>query len=232
MAITATALTGDSDGTTGSSATTASVSPGANRLQLLHVQAHPAGGPGYATVTGCGLTWVSVDQHNYDGGGGDTQMLYRALGASPSSGALTIDFGGGNDQLEICWSLVEFDGVDTGGTDGSVAVVQAVKATGTGTAPAATLAAFGDAGNATYGAVVSGSAGYPLAGGSGFTEVHNFQGPTVGLLTLSEWRNDNDTSVDASAGASTVWGMIAVELKAAASGPVPRIVHPVTSARF
>lgn len=231
MAITATALTSDSDGTTGSSATTASVSPGANRLQLLHVQAHPAGGPGYATVTGCGLTWVSVDQHNYDVGGGDTQMLYRALGASPSSGALTIDFGSGNDQLEICWSLAEFDGVDTSGTDGSGAIVQAVKATGTGTAPAATLAAFGDAGNATYGAAACGSAGWPLAAGTGFTELHNLQGPTVGLVTLSEFRADNDTSVDASS-ASATWGVIAAELKAAPTGPAPRIVFPVQSVRF
>lgn len=232
MAINATALTSDSDGTTGSSATTASVAPGANRLQLLHVHAHPAGGPAYATVTGCGLTWESVDQHNYDVSGGDTQMLYRAMGASPSSGALTIDFGTGNDQLEICWSLAECDGVDTSGTNGSGAVVQAVKASGSSTAPAATLAAFGDAANATYGAVVGGSAGWPLAGGSGFTELHNFQGPTVGLLTLSEFRADNDTSVDASAGASTTWGVIAVELKAAATGPAPRIVHPVQSVRF
>ena len=46
-------------------------------------------------------------------------------------------------------------------------IVQAVKATGTGTAPAATLAAFGDAGNATYGAAACGSAGWPLAAGTG-----------------------------------------------------------------
>lgn len=213
--VTATTLTSGSDGTTVSLATTASVTPSANKLQLLHVHAHPAGGPGYATVTGCGLTWVSVDQHNYDGGGGDTQMLYRALGGSPSTGALTIDFGTGNDQLEICWSLAEFGNVDTSGSDGAGAVVQAVKATGTSTTPSATLAAFGSTDNATYAAVSTGSGGYPLIAGLP-NELHNFQGPTVGLLTLSEWKGYNDTTADASC-VSTVWGVIAVEIKGASS---------------
>jgi hypothetical protein len=215
MAVSGATVTSGSDGTTGTSATTASVTPTSNALQLLLVQAHPSGGPGYATVTGCGLTWVSVDQHNYDVGGGDTQMLYRALGASPSTGTISIDFGVGNDQLEICWSLTEYTGVDTSGTNGSGAIVQAVKNTGTSTTPAATLAAFGSANNATYGGIVTGSAGFPLAVGSGFTSLHNFQGPTVGLMTLSEWKASNDTSVDGTC-ASTVWGIIAVEIKAAA----------------
>lgn len=226
MPVTAAVVTNGSDGTTGTSAVTASVSPEANKLQLLHVHAHPAGGPSFPTsITGCSLTWNLLQEHNYSAGGGDVQSLYYAIGSSPSTGSITIDFGTGNDQLEITWSLVEFGGVDTGSP-----IVQSAKAAGTSTTAAVTLATFASSENATYGAAAAGSGGFPLGVGSGFTSLHNFQGPTVGLLTLSEWRADNDTSVDASVGASVDWGMIGVEIRAAPSGPPPKIVTPVTAA--
>lgn len=100
------------------------------------------------------------------------------------------------------YSICEFSGVDTTGSDGSGAVKQS--ATNSSTAVTAggtlvvTLSAFSDGGNATYGGFGSVSTiSVELGVGSGFTLIHDV-GDTGGFLfnALTEYKLSNDTTVD------------------------------------
>lgn len=223
--VTAVNLTSGSTGSSTSSVTTASVSPTANKLQLLAVHSRNFTGsaPPAPTVTGCGLTWVQVATLQHDTGPTSLKRvtLFRAMGASPSTGTLTIDFAG-DSQTDVCWSLDEFTGTDTSGTNGSGAIVQTVTAkdeTGSATSITATLAAFGSVNNATYGAFahVAPTNGVTASAGSGFTALASPLDTVIGLIT--EFKTTNDTTVDGSlSGSSFELGMIASEIKAAAAG--------------
>ena len=215
MAITAANLTSGGTTTNATSFATASVSPGANRLILVAVDCTPDSGAAAPTVTGNGLTYVLIDGGEYGGpGAGRDVWLFRAMGASPSAGAITINFGAVS-QASINWSVDEFDGVDTSGTNGSGAIVQSVK-----TLPAAnavgiaiTLAAFGSTNNFAYMACSHG-ANETWTVGSGFTALANrsIGSPSLGFLTEYQ---QNDNICDASYATSTTRGGVAVEIKAA-----------------
>lgn len=223
--VTAVNLTSGSTGASTSTVTTASVSPSANKLQLLAVNSRNFTGsaPPAPTVTGCGLTWVQVTNIQYDTGPTSLKRvtLFRAMGASPTTGTLSIDFAG-DSQTDVCWSLDEFTGMDTSGTNGSGAIVQTVTAkdeTGSATSITATLAAFASASNATYGAFahVAPTNGQTASAGSGFTALASPVDTTIGLI--AEFKTTNDTTVDGSiSGVSYELGMIAVEIAAASSG--------------
>lgn len=175
-----------------------------------------------SSVTGNGLTWVQVATVAFDTAGAirSTLTLLRALGAAPSAGAVTINFAATHHSSS--WSVIEFSGVDTGGTDGSAAVVQSVTDLSASDADgilSVALAAFGSANNATYGMFGSnGSAGFTP--GLGFTEIHDVpQATSPTSVLMTEFRVDNDTSVDATrdGGSALDLGGIAVEIKAGAS---------------
>src|SRR3990167_6411072 len=191
MAITQNTLTGAAATGNATSFITASISPGANRLILAFVF-------GFRTITadatptlsGNGLTWVNAD-HRGLGCSNENSTIFRAMGASPSAGAVTIDYGA-NTHDACVWSIMEFDGVDTSGTNGSCAVVQIVAgnaATCADTAVTATLAAFGSVDNATYFACrwYDQTAPGQLTAASpnaGFTEIHD-------ILTRTDAAADN-----------------------------------------
>lgn len=209
----------DIDGT--SAAATASVSPTGNRLELLTVTSRTgiSTEPNEPTITGNGLTWVKVDGVYWDTTSGSRKKttVFRAMGASPSAGTIAIDFGG-QAQTDVIWSLVEFDGVDTSGTNGSGAIVQtATNSDGSATVSTitATLAAFSSVNNATFGAFGYSSASNNMTVGSGFTESSDDW--TTGNQTenFTEYKLSNDTTVDASGGANGEIGAIAIEIKAA-----------------
>jgi len=202
----------DVDGT--ATATTASVSPGSNNLLLLSIAntdnttAAPTG------IAGLGLTWVIIADRQYNTAGTLRRIsTWRALGAV-TPGTIVITFSGGTN--DIYWSLDQFSGVVTSGTNGSGAIVQEVDREETPAAVTAsvTLAAFSHANNATYGAFgSSGSDGATV--GSGFT-----LGATVGtnannVSLLTEWKATNDTVVDYSQTNSHKMGAVGIELKAA-----------------
>lgn len=218
--VAATHLTTNGSATDGTTFTTASITPTGNRLVLAFVYSASAGSPDQPTLSGNGITWVSVATlMNADH---DVRVsLYRGMVASPSAGAVTITHTG--TMLQCLWSINEFDGVDTGGTNGSAAVVQS--ATGENTASTSlsvTLAAFGDAGNATFGGfgVVKSGAAEVQSPGTGFTELGDFQLDDDGLgwSVQTEWRADNDTTVDQSSASSHIRRQgIAAEIKAAAA---------------
>lgn len=215
MAITATHILTNGSGTDGTSFETASVSLSANKLVLLAVTNRiSATPPTTPTVSGASRTWTQVatkDESNIQ-----RTTVFRSLSGSANSGALTIDFGL-DTQVRCLWSVAEFTGVDTGGTNGASAIVQSVTDSSASADPfSITLAAFSDAANATYGAIGVTVADAAITEGSGFTELGDavITEATV-TATQSEWRADNDTSVDWNLNAAAVCTGVAIELKIA-----------------
>ncbi len=218
MAINITNLIAEKSTTPASSYNTSSISPAANNLILLAVTARRADStqPVAPTVTGNGLTWVKIAEIAWDTGGTSRKntFLFRAMGASPSPGAVTINFGTQNITLPN-WEIDQASGVDTSGTNGSGAVVQsAVNKDETNASVTVTLAAFGNANNATYGAFASDD--NTLGGftaGSGFTRLSTIDGSTT-TAGGTEWKTANDTTVDGSFSTTAIGG-IAIEIRAA-----------------
>jgi hypothetical protein len=205
------------------SATTASYTPSANKLILVTVHSRTgiSTEPNQPTLSGNDLTWVAIDSSYWDTSSSSRHKtsVFRSMGSSPSTGALTIDFAG-QTQTDISWIIDEFSEIDTSGTNGSGAVVQSnhnSDETGSATSLTVTLSAFGSSNNATFGAFSSGGNGTygvgDLVAGSGFTIVGK---QTEACVNGTEFRNDNDISVDASyTENSSSWGGVAIEIKAA-----------------
>jgi len=139
MAFKVTNLTAGTDTTDDSDSITASITPSANKLILLTVSSRAdAVQPTISSISGNGLTWVEIGHSDYDASGSRRSIfLYRAMGASPSSGAVTITWGG--TQTAKAWVIDEISGVDTSGTNGSGAIVQFKASNATGTSLTITL---------------------------------------------------------------------------------------------
>jgi len=196
-------------GTNNTSFSTASITPSANKLVLLSVASRVSGGGTTApTVTGNGLTWVLV-RSTKEAASWNRISVFRAMGASPSSGATTISFGS-ITQLSAIWSVTEYTNMDTSGTNGSGAIAQIATNSGIAvTTLTATLGAFSATANATYGAIVSEVAG-AITHGTDFTEIHDVNVTDNSLET--EWKNSNDTTVDWSWGPTARVAGIGLEI--------------------
>lgn len=225
MAIAATSLEGAASASNASSYATGSITPTANRLVLAAVS-NFRGGSGaieIPTLTGNGLTWVQVATvQSANANLGRRVTVFRAMGASPSAGAVTIDFAGAT-QSNCAWSIIEFSDIDTSGTDGSGAVVQSKTASNTtGTAGTADFdAAFGDAvNNATYSALTMGGGGTDvITHEAGFTELHEVQPTGEAQRLHSMWRLAEDQTPAPTWVNSLHWAQVAIEIKAAGAGP-------------
>lgn len=107
---------------TGGEADTASVAPGANKLILAVAAARwddvPTGD--VLSAAGNGLTWTLVEQvFVWDGGASTrTVSVFKAIGSSPSSGAMTFtETGvGANITGRLSYTIVEFENADDAGT--------------------------------------------------------------------------------------------------------------------
>ena len=211
MAVGATLLTADTSQVAGTSHNTASISPGANHLILAWIESHPTATP---TLSGNGLTWVQVDQAT---DGNSRTTLFRAMGASPSSGAVTISHGG-TSQDSVSWIIVEHDGTDTTGTNGSGAVVQSAHTNGlVATSITMTLASGIGSGNAVAAAASVASNSDTQTPGSGYTKLGETTSTTEGNFA-HEWAASGTTTPSFSSASNTDrWG-IAVEIKAAGGG--------------
>ena len=213
MPVTQAALTSGFSETDATSYSTASITPSADQLILAAVTSSAASGIAAPTVTGNGLTWVQVASIALTDGF-RMVTVFRSMGAAPSAGAVTFDFGA-TTQVRCLWAISEFASVDTTGTNGSGAVVQSATNTAASGNPAtATLAAFGSTDNATYGAW-AGSFNQTAAqtAGTGFTKIHDVDPTTENQSLGTEWRNDNDTTVNATWTDSAASGTIGVEIK-------------------
>lgn len=201
-------------GTAASSFALASVSPRANRRQLLAVLNRPASGaPATPTVAGCNLTWNSLGSQTYTSFAGATcrLTLFESTGAAPTTDAPVIDFGD-SAQTSCGWSLVEYDGADT-----SVAGL-GTPGTGSGSSSPATvsLAAMA-AGSITYSAVAAGTNLAPtITPEGGHTALHSVS-PSVRDTLATQSYAGLDTSPSATFGTVSGWAMISIEIRVAAA---------------
>ena len=212
-ALSPTNLTAGGSNTAATSYTTASITPSANALVLASVySASDPLVPNTPTLTGNGLTWVEVFSHL---GGTARMTLFRAMGAAPSAGAITIDFAGQSQANGSTWIVTEFSGADTSGTNGSAAVIQGAGAGCVfGSSLTVTLGAFSSAANATYGAIII-TGIKDIVPGSGFTQIRELQDtqPPGTISVQDEWKSTNDTSVDWTWSGSHCNYAVAAELK-------------------
>jgi hypothetical protein len=222
VAISFNALTSGSFNSNETSFATASVSPGANRLVILSVAGSVNVGTQAAptSVAGAGLTFTKVAEVLLSGAF-VAVSVWRAMSASPSTGAITMTWA--EAQTETQWSVVEFNGVVTTGTNGADAVVQsATNSTTAASTLTATLAAFASAANATYAAHavenVADATIRTATPDTGWTEIHDLgtagSGYAISIQTQYLLGNDTTAAVTWSATTSNL-GSIAIEIAAA-----------------
>lgn len=220
MALAVTNLTTGSSEVDATEFTTASVSPAADALILLTVATRRSGAtPAEPTAAGCGLTWVVLKtQLSYSAGTPNRRItIFRAMGASPSSGTIVISCT--DTQTEGAWCVDQITGTDTSGTHGSGAIVQNTSnndAGSTATTCTLTLSAFGSANNMAYGGKVHTSGGATTVG-SGFTETCDIALSESGTGFQTQYKL-NDTTVDWSWTGNNSWFAIAAEIKEAVVG--------------
>jgi hypothetical protein len=199
--------------------TTATISPAPNALITVAVLMRRSSGVLSPTITGGGMpAWESVASVDFD-----TQVLptkrlvvFRALSAAPGSAPITITFSSSVSNAQ--WIVSQWDGVETGGTNGSAAIVQ----TGTGrsdgtTGLAVPLAAFAAANDVAYGVVGVAKNGPIVTPAAGLTEVAEVSSGETSALQ-AEWAA-NQPTVGASWTSSTKAGILALEIKAGNVGP-------------
>jgi hypothetical protein len=106
----------------GTSFSSSSITPGANRLVIASVLLSiGSGNTPTPTMTGNGLSWVMI---NSTPAGGRTIYMFRSMGAAPTTGPITISTG--STSVSSCgWTVTDFSNVVTTGTSGSGAVVAA-----------------------------------------------------------------------------------------------------------
>lgn len=212
MAITQNLLASAGDETDLSVYTTASQTPGANRLVLAivsTVNSNDSIAP-VPTMVGNGITWVQIGTVTYKANDRQRITCFRAMGSSPSSGTVVITMS--EDQLRATWIFSEFIGVEASGSNGANAVVQTTTNVLTSTSITVTLAAFSSVNNATYGCFAQGATG-AITEGSGFSQIAEHSA-SFSSGAHAEWKNSNDTTVDMSSGENTPKAGIAVEIKA------------------
>jgi hypothetical protein len=204
------ASTGAASGTT---CVTGSVAPAANSLNL--VWAHSSGVTiNQPTVTGNGLTWDLVTSTANTTS--KRMWLFRAMGASPTAGAITVTYGTSQDDL-LC-AAVTATGVDTSGSNGSGAI---------GETQASNLAAQTSVTLTLSGFSASGNRAVMVAAANSSATSTTFEWTSLADTSVSnagriatQWKDATD---DLSGTMS--WGVesatragILVEVKAAASG--------------
>lgn len=225
MAVAVTNITsGGNQGT--SSEATASFTPVANRLYIVTVGAHYASAND-ATPTAVhagGLTLVQIDTEE-TASNNQRLTVFRAMKPSGlSAGAITFTWSA--TQQAVAWSVDEVTGMDTSGTNGAGAIVQEVVGTGSSAAPSITLAAFSGLTNATIGCFANNNNGNSNPGtvtaGSGFAllinqrQIGGVTGTNIGVGT--EWRADNDTTVNCAVSTTDAYAGLALEIAAAGAG--------------
>lgn len=207
-------------------ATSGATTGGASRLILCFVSSQRSGAtPSKPSVTGQGLTFAECDTTNGTATFNTVATsrsritVYRAMG-SPTAGEFTVDFGT-ETQIGCLAHFIEFDGVDTSGSNGSGAIVQAAANAANGVLSSATLtvtlAAFGSSNNRPC-AGFSLDINNTVTHESGWTEIHDaaIGAPNQGLET--QWHASSaDTTATGKPAATADMGGVAVEIKAAAA---------------
>lgn len=203
---------------------TASISPGANKLlHLVVVSQIVSGTPTIPTVSGGGVsTWTEVV--TFFNSIRRTTVFRALTGSSPSSGVITIDFGG-IAQDTCTWSALQISGSKLTGTNGADAYVQEKQNTVlTGTAPIAltldnawshadniAISHFFAANNTTF---------------TGFTNSTQNSIVSVSGRSMTSFYGRNGSSLDISATAASTSGTkfgVGFELAADVNDDVPPV---------
>jgi hypothetical protein len=201
--------------------TSRNCSPLPNRLLIACVRNRKTNStdPEVPTLTGCGVTWDQVTTVIAGSGATRSRLtVFRAYSSAAISGFLTATFGGVAQNSVNVMVVDCSQSDDTGGSNGSNALVQAVTNSGNGTTASVTLGAFGDSDNAAVSFSVKNSSG-AVTPGTGWTELSEQTFATTVLH--AQWRKDNDTSADCSWTGAADWASVAIEIKAGSDLPVP-----------
>jgi hypothetical protein len=213
--------------------TTASISPAPNALVTVAVLMRRSSGAVSPSVSGGGMTtWETASSVDFDTQGAPTKRLtiFRALSPSPGSGPITITFTSSVSNVQ--WVVSQWEGVETGGTNGSGAIVQTGTASSDGTTGlTVSLAPFESANDLAYGVVGVAKNGPVVTPGSGFTEIAEVSSGETSALQ-AELATNQQAVVDAW-GTLTKAGMLAIEVRAGNAGPVVPVasveVSPATA---
>ena len=212
MAITEAALTSGSSTSNTTSYGTAAITPTGNRLIIVGVS--NAGDDGVApTLAGNGLTYNQIDTQLYDSSGKRLTGFW-AIGASPSLGAIIIDFAG-NQQAGCAWSVFEFDGIELTGAIGDTDKAE------TSTSTAVTLAlTFASSSNGAC-ALFAIDDNVAMANDPNFAEIHEVQvNDGADSMTLeTQWLATNDTTPSVSWTGNLQGAGIAFEIIASGGAP-------------
>lgn len=221
--------------TDSTSVVTPTFTPIAGRLYKVIVTSKTeiSANPNIPTITGAGLTWVQIDTGIFDDDSSSRRRVttFRALGNSPSRGALTVDFSG---QSQVTTDIVcdELIRIDTGGASGANAIVQSNKTlvTDTGTpsaTPGTTLSAFGDAvNNAVHAAIGIGNTDRLLTPILGLRKIGVIKDNTENNLqiTTAFCRGQNLTPTFRNDLSEAEYAVVADEIKAAPDIPTVKSV--------
>lgn len=239
---TATSLTSGSSSTDATSYETAAVDFVAGRLYILTVENSkgttpdpiyyargpdcPDLGPGGidpdSAWTNCPIRpWTSVATVLFDTIATPTKRLtvLRMIPLVNFTDSVVIDFGAANPQTGATWAITEFVGTGYLQDDATQGVVQsATNRTDSGTSVTATLAAFADVDNATFGASAKASTG-GFTPGAGFAELADVNAATPAQALETEFKATNDTGVDQSWAGGTAAAVIGLEIRRVTSAP-------------
>lgn len=221
MALTVTQLSYSSaSGST--SRTTTSVTPSANKLQILCIMTYtffntspyvPSG------VTGNGLTWTNVASlASHHASSWVRFDVYVATGASPSTGTQTITYS--SAPTDSGWLLVEVDGADLSG-GASAALVQTGQTASTlVTTRTVNLSALASANNLVLAFASSFSGTATMTATSSYSWVHTEPTYIISTqMTLNgEYLINGSTTVTVTSSVSSDMHVQAMEIKEATAG--------------
>lgn len=230
--MTITHLTDDTNSSSASSYNTASISPGSNDLIIVTVVSRTgtSTNPNQPTLSGNGLTYEVIDGDVFDNTSSSRrrETKFRAMGVSPSSGAISISFGG-QTQTTCTWSIEKVSGdVDTSGANGSGAIKQSAinsdRNSWTADSPktlTVTLPSAPDSNNIVLATFGFGDDSQTQSGDAAYTELSNISsgvdGASVGIL--AQYAQTTNQTVEATASFETEICGIAIEIQAAATTP-------------
>lgn len=195
------------------SLTTGSISPVANNLIILTIGTNTSSTPNVPSVSGNGLTWVQIATATLDDSGHQRLTMFRAMGASPTPGAVTMVWSPQN-QTDIYWSINQFAGTVITGSNGANAVVQSNINTQTGVATnfSVTLGTFQSGANATHGSFYMNDNSPDLTPGANFSTLSYV---SSSHKLLSEFAGNNQTNVNTTiVSANRNFLGVAIEIKA------------------
>lgn len=216
MAVTATLLVKGSSTTDQAAYTTGAwtTNPTADKVLLAAVMSSKGSTPDTPSLSGSSITWTLITTKDFDTTSTPTKRLslFRARPSAPGTAGVTITHA--TTHTACAWAVVELDGVDTSGTNGSGAILQnATNAANAAPGLTVTLGAFTGTDTATLG--VFGSSGSDgINAGTGFTKITGTTHTNPGGSFAVTFLDGQDTTVDCTKGGTTDrdFGGIAVEL--------------------